>query len=95
MAIPEFEEAFKRLAFQAEVGGWYKEDSTVPVRIGDLYAMFDKLKELNKAKELLLNTVNPQSYNSSNCIPPNKSPNLCGFVSGEGRISIGLFTRYV
>lgn len=59
MAIAEFEEAFKRLAFEAEVGGWYKEDSTVPVRIGDLYAMFYKLKELNKAKELLLNAVNP------------------------------------
>lgn len=59
MAIPEFEEALKRLAFQAEVGGWYKEDSTVPVRIGDLYAMFDELKKLKKAKELLLNAINP------------------------------------
>lgn len=44
--IPEFSEAIKRLSFQAEVGGWYKEDSTVPVRIGDLYSIFDKLREL-------------------------------------------------
>lgn len=55
MSKPEFEVAIQRLMFQAEVGGWYKEDSTVPVRIGDLYSTFDELKrlreELKKTKE--------------------------------------------
>ena len=52
MSIPKFEEAFQRLAFQAEVGGWYREDSTVPVRIGDLYSIFQKLKEFEAATKL-------------------------------------------
>ena len=60
---PEFDVAIQRLMFQAEVGGWYKDDSTVPVWIGDLYTTFDKLKEMQEelkgAKQLLLNAVNP------------------------------------
>ena len=66
--IPEFKDAIKRLSFQAEVGGWYKEDSTVPVRIGDLYSTFDKIRELetsskvnaedcNQAEQILKNII--------------------------------------
>lgn len=59
MSTPKFEEAIKRLRFQAEIGGWYKEDSTVPVRIGDLYTIFDKLKEMREEVE--------DSRNSDEC----------------------------
>lgn len=63
MSVPNYEEAIQRLMQQAEIGGWYKEDSAVPVRIGDLYSTFDELKrlqgELKSAKQLLLNAVNP------------------------------------
>lgn len=75
MSIPKFEEAFQRLAFQAEVGGWYKEDSTVPVRIGDLYSTFDRLKELetsskvnaedcNEAERILRNIIKEWSISN-------------------------------
>lgn len=45
-ATTEFQAALRRLTFQAEVGGWYKDDSEVNVQIRDLYSIFHKLKEL-------------------------------------------------
>lgn len=44
--MTDFKESTKRLAFQAEVGGWYKEDSEVNVQIRDLYTIFGKIEEL-------------------------------------------------
>lgn len=38
-------DAIKRLSHQAEIGGWFNDLSTVPVRIGDLYKMLELLKD--------------------------------------------------
>lgn len=40
----EHEEALQRLMHAAEIGGWYNDESTVAVRIGDLYKVFNKIR---------------------------------------------------
>lgn len=41
----EKDTALQRLRLQAEIGGWFNELSTVPVRIGDLYKVFELLAD--------------------------------------------------
>lgn len=46
----EKDQALQRLAQQAEIGGWFNESSTVPVRIGDLYKVFELVSQLKDDK---------------------------------------------
>lgn len=42
----EKDEAYQRLAKQAEIGCWFTSESTVPVLIGDLYKIFELIKSI-------------------------------------------------